>query len=762
MFLMPALLAASALAIIPLIVHLLHRQKTTPIEWGAMQFLLETPLSVRRRQRIDHWLLMLLRMAILALLAIMLARPLIPRASMAKAPPMDVAVVIDHSLSMGRQGTKGGTLYDNAVASTEQLAKLLPPSASISIVLAEHTPRLITPSPIALRASFTGGPGSEFSKTLADLRQLKPGTTDANIPEAVRSAIEAATHGRNQRKMVVVCSDDQRSNWLPNNDAAWRLALGDRDTESPTDTPVYSLPLSVGSAANATVSGLTVSPAFLGVHRPAIISAIVGNTGGGDLPPIPVRLLVDGRIVARQQTPAALAAGKSATVRFDYYFPDPGSHWVRIEADLTDGLAADNAATAAVTVSPRLNVLVVDGRLTPGASYPAAAYLTAAMQPVDPSIDPTVMVLPKTISVSEISRARLTDYAVVVLNDVPRLPAEEISRLTDYTLRGNGLWIILGPRTEPSFLTNVLAKSPLLPVQAADKPTQAPDNAPAAIEVKEPQNAAVREITDASPNPFADTALREWWPLKLLGAGPGGTTGAVRTILASTSGDPFTTEMDLGKSGGRVVTWTSPLNGSWNFLHTSPQVVPLVQETLFRLASGSGSDLRQAQAGQTLLWSGPLTPAVESASLLCPDGQTRNLEVQLRGDKYLTTFSGTYLPGLYEMHFLPATVPQPVYYSVNIDPAELDFTPLTVADVHWFEQHHYVKDRITSDTLPTALDAQAGGYELWGPLGLLLLAFLILEVAITRTLARESQISPDKPLHAAAPPPRHAEPLETL
>jgi hypothetical protein len=351
------------------------------------------------------------------------------------------------------------------------------------------------------------------------------------------------------------------------------------------------------------------------------------------------------------------------------------------------------------------------------------------------------MELPKTISVSQIDTERLDDYAVVALNDVPRLPTSTLGRLTDYALRGNGVWIILGPRSEPDFLRGVLSKSPLLPADVGAAPVAVPDNAPAGIDVRDPENGAVREITAAAQNAFAGAVLRSWWPLKAIGAG----ADSMRTILATTTGDPFTTEMDLGKNGGRVVVWTSPLNGSWNFLHTAPQVVPLVQETLFRLASGAGAgQLRQADAGQMLLWSGPLVPAVESAKLLSPDGTSKSLPVQLRGDKYVASYGDTFLPGLYEMHFVPASVPQPAYYSVNIDRSELDFTALTAADVKWLGEHNYVKDRITTDTVPQALEAAAGGYELWVPLGFLVVALLILEVAITRTFAKEAEIVPDR------------------
>src|SRR3954462_258158 len=69
-----ALLAAGA-ASIPIIIHLLHRQRTQPVMWGAMQFLRESPLQQKRRKKGDHWLLMLLRVGLLGLLVLLLAWP---------------------------------------------------------------------------------------------------------------------------------------------------------------------------------------------------------------------------------------------------------------------------------------------------------------------------------------------------------------------------------------------------------------------------------------------------------------------------------------------------------------------------------------------------------------------------------------------------------------------------------------------------------------------------------------------------------------
>src|ERR1700710_69019 len=99
-----AILTAGLLSVsIPIIIHLLHRQKTTPLLWGAMIFLKQSPLQMKRRKQVDHWLLMALRMAVLAFLAWLIAQPKLNLSKYNLASTnqaVDVAVVIDHSLSM--------------------------------------------------------------------------------------------------------------------------------------------------------------------------------------------------------------------------------------------------------------------------------------------------------------------------------------------------------------------------------------------------------------------------------------------------------------------------------------------------------------------------------------------------------------------------------------------------------------------------------------------------------------------------------------
>ena len=114
----PLLLSGILLASIPVVIHLLHRQRTTPIRWGAMRFLLESQLQSRRRRRVDQWLLLAVRVAALLLLAWALARPMMSNGITSKLgteAPTDVAFVVDHSLSMSRV-VGDQTLFDQAAA----------------------------------------------------------------------------------------------------------------------------------------------------------------------------------------------------------------------------------------------------------------------------------------------------------------------------------------------------------------------------------------------------------------------------------------------------------------------------------------------------------------------------------------------------------------------------------------------------------------------------------------------------------------------
>jgi len=74
--LLPAALAALATLIVPLLIHLARRSEQRPTEFAALRWLRQKP-KPRHRIRFDEWPLLWLRLLLLALLALWLARPVL-------------------------------------------------------------------------------------------------------------------------------------------------------------------------------------------------------------------------------------------------------------------------------------------------------------------------------------------------------------------------------------------------------------------------------------------------------------------------------------------------------------------------------------------------------------------------------------------------------------------------------------------------------------------------------------------------------------
>ena len=64
-FLNPGLLIGSLLVAAPILIHLLNRRRFRIVDWAAMEFLLEADLRNRRRIRLEHLILLLLRCALI-------------------------------------------------------------------------------------------------------------------------------------------------------------------------------------------------------------------------------------------------------------------------------------------------------------------------------------------------------------------------------------------------------------------------------------------------------------------------------------------------------------------------------------------------------------------------------------------------------------------------------------------------------------------------------------------------------------------------
>src|ERR1700753_670747 len=116
-FLAPWFLAGLAAVALPVHIHLLRRQTTTPRPVSSLMFFERGTQSSTRHRRLRYLLLFALRALLVALLALVFANPFLLRSSAAASDRL-LLVAIDNSFSM-RAGTR---LVDAKRAALEVLA----------------------------------------------------------------------------------------------------------------------------------------------------------------------------------------------------------------------------------------------------------------------------------------------------------------------------------------------------------------------------------------------------------------------------------------------------------------------------------------------------------------------------------------------------------------------------------------------------------------------------------------------------------------
>src|SRR5262245_38469168 len=103
-FLTPAFFLGLAAIAIPVLVHLIQRERKRVVEFPSLMFVRRIPYQSVRRRRIRHWALLLLRAAAIALIVAAFARPFLRQeatATVAAAGAREIVIVLDQSASMG-------------------------------------------------------------------------------------------------------------------------------------------------------------------------------------------------------------------------------------------------------------------------------------------------------------------------------------------------------------------------------------------------------------------------------------------------------------------------------------------------------------------------------------------------------------------------------------------------------------------------------------------------------------------------------------
>ncbi|MCA9582443.1 MAG: BatA and WFA domain-containing protein, partial [Myxococcales bacterium] len=332
-----ALLALGAIAI-PALIHLMRRRDLPKVELPTLAFLTRAKAESRRKLHLIDLLLLLVRMAMIALFALALAKPYRTVVhSYGSGDPIALTVVLDDSMSMMRKDGSD-TLLQQAVDRAKELTAHLPEGSEVALVLAGSPARTLG---TALRDDAT------VASTLDAMATTSARGTD--MPQAMDLAQAHAMASKLSSKAIVVLSDMAAH-------ASW-----DRVAWPPPSIPVDLLRIGGDPAPNRFIGTVEVAPdPTLKDSLSVWVDILEAGSAEGPTAPAEVRILVGDEIQARE---AVKTTDPNGRVRL--WVPTPEGEGIdgKVVLVVDDSIETDNQAGLLLRGDRKLNVLWIHGHL---------------------------------------------------------------------------------------------------------------------------------------------------------------------------------------------------------------------------------------------------------------------------------------------------------------------------------------------------------------------------------------------------------------
>ena len=413
--------------LVPVIIHLLHRQKFRRVRWAAMEFLLAALKKTQRRMRLESLLLLLLRILIMVLLAMAVARPFFTASAVGVIGDTDAhhIFVLDVSASMGYKRAQNTSL-DVAKDAAEKVLRDIQPSEQDKFTLVT-----LSSYPESVQRSRQ----EQIRTALNELQPTHLGTSMLATMLEIRNVLDAS---KNKDRRVYIFTDLQRVAWEFRDDQeAERFVQLLKELSHRENTRFFIYDVGTGDAINQAVVGLRTAHRVVSNKRTTRLIASVHNYSSTPFPAKEVSLYVDGARVKTELTP--LPANATTEVVFELNFVESRPHLVHVALD-PDYVVLDDARYLALDVKDSLRCLTVDGE--PGASRTKSETFIFALA-LDPtregryfSVDVKVANL---FSVEALDR-----YDFLVLANVESLTSDKVEKVEQFVRRGGGLFLTLG------------------------------------------------------------------------------------------------------------------------------------------------------------------------------------------------------------------------------------------------------------------------------------------------------------------------------
>jgi hypothetical protein len=530
-FLTPLFLIGLAGLAVPVLLHLIQRERKQIVEFPSLMFLRRIPYQSVRRRRIRHWLLLMMRLAALALIVFAFGRPFFRGAetsASAAGGAREVVVLVDRSYSMGY-----GDRWTRAIAAARKTVDGLTPSDRGTIVF------FGSGTDVALRSTSDKG---RLLSTLASA-QLSAGAT--HFGPVLKLAGSILAESTLPRREVVLVSDFQRG--------GWRGADGVR---LPDGAVLATEPIGDADTANVAVTPVAIERSTFSDQERVTVTAGVTNHGARALDGVDVTLEVNGRPIQTQRVKVDANASSSTT------FAPVTLTAAEVRATVRlgdDALTRDNAFHFMVAAGRPVRTVVANR----AGSRDSGLYIGRALAVGEtPRFDLT----PR--DAESLTAEDLQPGSIVVLNDV-QVSSSVAERLTRHVERGGGLLIVASQRgTWPQ---ERAASVPAIPGEPMDR-SRGQAGRLVGLEYGHPVFEPFRAPRSG------DFSAARFYGYRAMTLQPGA------SVLARfDDGSPALVERRVGS--GRVLMWASSLDLEWNDLAVKPIFLPFVHQLARYLAA---------------------------------------------------------------------------------------------------------------------------------------------------------------------------------
>ncbi len=429
-FVVVAALAVGLLVAIPLAAHYLRRGRARSQEFPPASLVPRRPPIARHMNRLEDRFLLLVRLLMVAALAMLGATPLVrcSRLSLGRDAGASVALalVVDDSLSMRATTGDGKSRWALAQAGARELLRSAREGDAVAIVLAGRPARLALAATTDLDAA---------RRAVGELRVSDRATDLAGAVQLARSSLRQLPQ---VDKRVVLLSDLADVAAPEGEPPSWAPLAGLRQ-------PMVNCGVVQAEQRGRRVDA-TVACASAGSARNRRLEVVVdspqqNSTAAREAEPNEVpeagRVLIAESLAVR---------GGAQTVTVEVGTPAAD---LSVRLTGTDAIAQDDVAPVAPEDSASSIAVVVDRA--------AASVTTGGMTTVEQALlalQSAASVRPLTLLPDDLRE--LKAYAAVVLDDPPGLPAEARAALSQWMERGGVALALLGPRVQAVQLGSTL------------------------------------------------------------------------------------------------------------------------------------------------------------------------------------------------------------------------------------------------------------------------------------------------------------------